>query len=52
MLCSAAQQKASNGVNMIAPEQAFLVLQNLDEATNVEEYSLKKLYKIGPNFTK
>ena len=35
MLCSAAQRKASNRVNMIALEQAFLVAQNLDEAETI-----------------
>ena len=44
MLCLAAQRKASNGVNMIEPEQAFLVPQNLDEAeTLVNKLTIENL---------
>ena len=43
-MCSAAQRKASNGVNTIAPEQAFLVPQNLDQAeTLVNKLTIEDL---------
>ena len=44
MLCSAAQRKASNRVNIIAPEQGFLVTQNLDQAeTLVNKLTIEDL---------